>query len=88
MREKENCPFISFRWEREKTGGEPTLKTSPSPARNPVIWEKPTNVNNVETLANIPIILTKERTGLQRLAQNVPKEPKCLLLPERLIMSD
>lgn len=37
--------------------GEPTLKP-PFPAESGYLG-KPTNVNNVETLANIPIILTK-----------------------------
>ena len=41
----------------EGTRGEPTLKP-PFPAEAGYLG-KPTNVNNVETLANIPIILTK-----------------------------
>ena len=50
---------------------------------------KPTNVNNVETFANIPIILTKRsRLVCNDWHRTFPKEPKCLLLPERLIMWD
>ena len=49
---RETALFI--RW---KKTGEPTLKP-PFPAESGYLG-KPTNVNNVETLANIPIILTK-----------------------------
>ena len=42
----------------EGNRGEPTLKP-PFPAEAGYLG-KPTNVNNVETLANIPIILTKK----------------------------
>ena len=46
---------LFIRW--KENGGEPTLKP-PFPAESGYLG-KPTNVNNVETLANIPIILTK-----------------------------
>ena len=63
--------------------GEPTLKP-PFPAESGYLG-KPTNVNNVETLANIPIILTK---GSPLSERNVLKERKYSLLQGRSTMSD
>lgn len=66
--------------------GEPTLKP-PFPAESGYLG-KPTNVNNVETLANIPIILTKGAEWFASIGTERSKGTKSSLLPERSTMSD
>ncbi|MGM0509026.1 MAG: NADH-ubiquinone oxidoreductase-F iron-sulfur binding region domain-containing protein [Fusobacteriota bacterium] len=51
--------------------GEPTTKP-PFPAESG-FWNKPTNVNNVETLANIPVIINKGADWFKKIG--TPKSP-------------
>jgi NADH:ubiquinone oxidoreductase subunit F (NADH-binding) len=41
------------------------------------LYGKPTNINNVETWCNIPVIIEKEATGLLKRARKKAPEPKC-----------
>ena len=60
--------------------GEPTLKP-PFPAESGYLG-KPTNVNNVETLANIPIILTRGAEWFSTIGTEFSKGQKFLPLQE------
>jgi NADP-reducing hydrogenase subunit HndC len=46
--------------------------------------KKPTNVNNVETFANIPVIILKGGNGSPQLELKNLKEQKCLLLAGKI----
>jgi len=47
----------------------------PFPAQHG-LWGKPTVINNVETLANIPVILTKGGAWLAAIGTENPREPR------------
>ena len=61
--------------------GEPTFKP-PFPSVSGYMG-KPTNVNNVETFANIPVILNKGADGSVKLVPKNRKGPKFLHWPEK-----
>ena len=47
---------LFIRWKEKRGRADPETSL---PLPNPVIWENQTNVNNVETYANVPVILLK-----------------------------
>jgi NADP-reducing hydrogenase subunit HndC len=65
----------------EGNRGEPYTKP-PFPAEAGY-WDKPTIVNNVETLAAIPAILVKGPTGSTRSVPRPPRAPRCSPWPAR-----
>ena len=66
--------------------GEPTMKP-PFPAESGYLG-KPTNVNNVETLANIPVILTRGAEWLSSIGTEKSKGTKVFALAGKINMSD
>jgi NADP-reducing hydrogenase subunit HndC len=67
----------------EGSRGEPTFKTS-FPSVSGYLG-KPTNVNNVETFANIPVII-KRPEWFSSIGTEKSKGTKVFALAERLIM--
>lgn len=61
--------------------GEPTTKP-PFPAESGY-WGKPTNVNNVETFANIPFIINDEEGVFKNMGTKILLEQKFLPLQEK-----
>jgi NADP-reducing hydrogenase subunit HndC len=49
------------------------------------LFQKPTILNNVETYANIPVIINRVQNGLQASERKRVRVPRCSLLAEKLI---
>ena len=52
------------------------------------LWGKPTIINNVETWANIPVIIDKGADWFTKIGTADSKEQKFLLLPEKYATQD
>ena len=52
------------------------------------LWDKPTNLNNVETWANVPVIILTAQNGMQRSEPKEARERKSSPLLERSTIRD